>query len=155
MKPPKGGETQKRSRYITRRKCGVPSIFAFGKNLDAGRIHSARADKINPVSKKMTTPFGVVIFLVPVVGLEPTRCRHQRILSPSRLPIPSYRHVTLDIIPHFCLLGKLFFPVLPVNTPPLPRRQSRLPAGPGGGFISCVLRDCLVRPLSARDDPWA
>ena len=24
--------------------------------------------------------------LVPVVGLEPTRCRHQRILSPSRLP---------------------------------------------------------------------
>ena len=29
--------------------------------------------------------------LVPVVGLEPTRCRHQRILSPSRLPIPSHR----------------------------------------------------------------
>ena len=26
------------------------------------------------------------IGLVPVVGLEPTRCRHQRILSPSRLP---------------------------------------------------------------------
>ena len=24
--------------------------------------------------------------LVPVVGLEPTRCRHQRILSPPRLP---------------------------------------------------------------------
>ena len=24
--------------------------------------------------------------MVPVVGLEPTRCRHQRILSPSRLP---------------------------------------------------------------------
>ena len=24
--------------------------------------------------------------VVPVVGLEPTRCRHQRILSPSRLP---------------------------------------------------------------------
>ena len=49
MKPPKGGETQKRSRYITRRKCCVPSIFAFGKNLDAGRIYSARADKINRV----------------------------------------------------------------------------------------------------------
>ena len=25
-------------------------------------------------------------FVVPVVGLEPTRCRHQRILSPPRLP---------------------------------------------------------------------
>ena len=32
-------------------------------------------------------------FLVPVVGLEPTRCRHQRILSPSRLPIPSHRRM--------------------------------------------------------------
>ncbi|MBC5737601.1 hypothetical protein [Lawsonibacter faecis] len=68
--PPKGGETQKRSRCITRRKCGVPSIFAFGKDLDAGRIHSARADKINPVSKKMTTPFGVVIFLTRRVKPE-------------------------------------------------------------------------------------
>ncbi len=29
--------------------------------------------------------------LVPVVGVEPTRYRYQRILSPSRLPIPSYR----------------------------------------------------------------
>ena len=29
--------------------------------------------------------------MVPVVGLEPTRCRHQRILSPPRLPIPSHR----------------------------------------------------------------
>ena len=33
--------------------------------------------------------------MVPVVGLEPTRCRHQRILSPSRLPIPSHRRTVL------------------------------------------------------------
>ena len=45
--------------------------------------------------------------MVPVVGLEPTRCRHQRILSPSRLPIPSHRHefsskiTTLEIGGHF------------------------------------------------------
>ena len=32
-------------------------------------------------------------FLVPVVGLEPTRCRHRRILNPLRLPIPSHRRV--------------------------------------------------------------
>ena len=38
-------------------------------------------------------PFGVPRILVPVVGLEPTRCRHQRILSPSRLPIPSHRRI--------------------------------------------------------------
>ena len=41
--------------------------------------------------QKYDHPLRVVIFLVPVVGLEPTRCRHQRILSPSRLPIPSHR----------------------------------------------------------------
>ena len=35
------------------------------------------------------------IGLVPVVGLEPTRCRHQRILSPSRLPIPSHRRMVI------------------------------------------------------------
>ena len=34
--------------------------------------------------------------MVPVVGLEPTRYRYQRILSPSRLPIPSHRHVFND-----------------------------------------------------------
>ena len=30
---------------------------------------------------------------VLVAGLEPTRYRYQRILSPSRLPIPSYQHI--------------------------------------------------------------
>ena len=33
--------------------------------------------------------------LVPVVGLEPTRCRQRRILNPLRLPIPSHRHVVV------------------------------------------------------------
>ena len=33
--------------------------------------------------------------LVPVVGLEPTRYRYQRILSPSRLPIPSHRQILI------------------------------------------------------------
>ena len=32
------------------------------------------------------TPDGGVAYLVPVVGLEPTRCRHRRILNPLRLP---------------------------------------------------------------------
>ena len=32
------------------------------------------------------TPGGGVAYLVPVVGLEPTRCRHRRILNPLRLP---------------------------------------------------------------------
>ena len=53
---------------------------------------------INQHQKTEGTPSGYPLFLVPVVGLEPTRCRHQRILSPSRLPIPSHRRVNRDII---------------------------------------------------------
>ena len=47
--------------------------------------------------------------LVPVVGLEPTRCCHQRILSPSRLPIPSHRHINRVLIVFHapvCITGK-------------------------------------------------
>ena len=49
--------------------------------------------------KRKKRPFPIV-FLVPKAGLEPARCRHQRILSPSRLPIPPLRHVgkNLDFI---------------------------------------------------------
>lgn len=36
--------------------------------------------------------------LVPVVGLEPTRCRHQRILSPSRLP---FHHTGIDTLMYY------------------------------------------------------
>ena len=35
---------------------------------------------------KRIIPKGIIRFMVPVVGLEPTRCLHQRILSPPRLP---------------------------------------------------------------------
>ena len=45
--------------------------------------------------KKIPLAFANGIFLVPVVGLEPTRYRYQRILSPSRLPIPSHRRNVL------------------------------------------------------------
>ena len=37
-------------------------------------------------NKKMERPDGLSIFLVPVTGLEPVRCRHRWILSPLRLP---------------------------------------------------------------------
>ena len=41
--------------------------------------------------QKRETGYACLPLLVPVVGLEPTRYRYQRILSPSRLPIPSHR----------------------------------------------------------------
>ena len=47
--------------------------------------------------QKRETGYACLPLLVPVVGLEPTRYRYQRILSPSRLPIPSHRRsVILD-----------------------------------------------------------
>ena len=46
--------------------------------------------------KKLCAFWGFIS--VPVVGVEPTRCHHQRILSPSRLPIPTHRLVNSDII---------------------------------------------------------
>ena len=40
----------------------------------------------------------VPLCLVPVVGLEPTRYCYQRILSPSRLPIPSHRRICSNFV---------------------------------------------------------
>ena len=40
-----------------------------------------KADRLKPIRS----------FVVPVVGLEPTRCCHRQILSLVRLPIPSHR----------------------------------------------------------------
>ena len=34
---------------------------------------------------------------MPVAGVEPARCRHRWILSPLRLPIPSYRHIIFSM----------------------------------------------------------
>ena len=39
----------------------------------------------------------LIMYLVPVVGLEPTRPGGQQILSLSRLPIPTHRHKCLPI----------------------------------------------------------
>ena len=44
-----------------------------------------------PAKGKQEHPRGMFLFLVPVAGLEPARCRQRWILSPLRLPIPSHR----------------------------------------------------------------
>ena len=35
--------------------------------------------------------------MVPMVGFEPTRYCYQRILNPSRLPVPSHRHMAVVV----------------------------------------------------------
>ena len=62
-------------------------------------------------------PSGSVFYMVPEVGLEPTRYRYQRILSPPRLPIPSFRltDVILTYVVAFCngVFPRALFPVAP------------------------------------------
>ena len=41
----------------------------------------------------------IIDTLVPVVGVEPTRCCHHEILSLARLPIPSHRHIKIYFNP--------------------------------------------------------
>ena len=61
-------------------------------------IHYRSRSSPDPMTKRRegTSPS---LLLVPVVGLEPTRCRHQRILSPSRLPF-HHTGVSLSSIYH-------------------------------------------------------
>ena len=75
--------------------------------------------------------------VVPVVGLEPTRCRHQRILSPSRLPIPSHRQVDTGIL----------YRMRPGNSSPFSPRP------PGPLFICKRGRRGGGRPAGDRDRP--
>ena len=75
---------------------------------------------INRYSNKETShPVspGYEVFLVPVVGLEPTRYRYQRILSPPRLPFQHTGifnfYTAMDEIPNIggiskCYEGYLF-----------------------------------------------
>ena len=51
----------------------------------------------------MTVAHWVTVILVPVVGLEPTPCRQERILSPSRLP---FHHTGISL--SACLLYLMF-----------------------------------------------
>ena len=61
--------------------------------------------------KKLCAFWGFIS--VPVVGVEPTRCHHQRILSPSRLPIPTHRLTCcLYSILQACQKIKIYFALI-------------------------------------------
>ena len=61
--------------------------------------------------KKLYAFWGLIS--VPVVGVEPTRCHHQRILSPSRLPIPTHRLICcLYSILQACQKIKIYFALI-------------------------------------------
>ena len=97
--------------------CGVfltqlrpPSITTIKELLWCRKRGSAHAAKKAPLGlflnaasppvhhNKKGTPNGVP--LVPEAGVEPARCRHHGILSPARLPIPSFRRKW------YCITGR-------------------------------------------------
>ena len=90
-------------RPAKRRGCGN---YGFASSAPGGAkpqfprhvIHYRSRSSPDPMAKRKegTSPS---LLLVPVVGLEPTRCRHQRILSPSRLPF-HHTGVSLSSIYH-------------------------------------------------------
>lgn len=93
--------------------------------------------------KKLCALWGFIS--VPVVGVEPTRCHHQRILSPSRLPIPTHRLICcLYSILQACQKIKIYFAL--IFTPQI-RSKSTLdiPRIIGLSFFSAVFS--LITPV--------
>ena len=105
---------------LARRACsvGFASCETLGKHYHASlrlrSLGSARpcADSVRPPSciharpascgfslpphqKIMPRLLSGALFLVPMAGVEPARYCYQRILSPSRLPIPSHRLIKM------------------------------------------------------------
>ena len=89
-----------------RAKCR-PAGGCAPKHLAAARRRTRRVLP-TPTQHKNPAARWAAGFLVPVVGLEPTRCRHQRILSPSRLPF-HHTGLTLFIISYLFLNFKYLF----------------------------------------------
>ena len=93
--------------------------------------------------KKLCAFWGLIS--VPVVGVEPTRCHHQRILNPSRLPIPTHRLICcLYSILQACQKIKIYFAL--IFTPQI-RSKSTLdiPRIIGLSFFSAVFS--LITPV--------
>ena len=95
--------------------------------------------------KKLCAFWGLIS--VPVVGVEPTRCHHQRILSPSRLPILTHRHIkfTLSSIQHPILKIKSQFPLDKALCIRHTIEKQKGVAGPCSGV--CGLRQYGERPV--------
>lgn len=67
-------------------------MYRIKRKCDGSRQRSRLLQAKKKLQKQHKMLFSELIpakGVVPAVGLEPTRCRHQRILSPPRLP---FRH---------------------------------------------------------------
>ncbi len=109
-----GLSLRRRPLYPTELRGLIQKIFSFRVQPDSNELPLRRRTLYPAELRAHTTP-GISVneyarCVVPVVGLEPTRCCHQRILSPHRLP---FRHTGMCyscyIIPYFSPARKSFF----------------------------------------------
>ena len=94
-----------------------PLIFAI--KVFAGSFIKGE-DEISFLNTK--TPPKYFVFMVPVVGFEPTPVRD---LNPMRLPIAQYRHVVGDVGLEPTVISQLYLrqPCIPI--PPIPHKKCR------------------------------
>ena len=103
--------------------------------------------------KKLCAFWGLIS--VPVVGVEPTRCHHQRILSPSRLPIPTHRLICcLYSILQACQKIKIYFALIftaiPHNSKCRYGERGAAAAKPKAQIILDVLSSILATQMPCR-----
>ena len=79
---------------VSRGLTKAPPGFGCALRCAALFAPSTPGDKTKPLSRDTAKGLS----FMPVVGVEPTRCHHQRILSPSRLPIPTHRLMTTCLL---------------------------------------------------------
>ena len=93
-----GGGTLRSNRPLLALRAARPDCFRSpaGQNAPQDRFVSRLRVPFDLTKHRGTQQ--VPLCLVPVVGLEPTRYCYQRILSPSRLPIPSHRRICSNFV---------------------------------------------------------
>ena len=81
-------------RKLFKQHCGRPSAFSRKQGLTMMK-RSVYTRSENKKARKPVCIKGLRAFekVVPEAGVEPARYRYHRILSPARLPIPSFRQL--------------------------------------------------------------
>ena len=82
--------------HVYERSVGFASCETLGVHFIRHPCLTRKLRVLPPAAPKiMPRLLSGVLFLVPMAGVEPARYCYQRILSPSRLPIPSHRLIIM------------------------------------------------------------
>ena len=102
------------------------------------------------VRSQVLYPAELLTHVLPQTGIEPVRCRHHRILSPARLPVPPLRHrhiyLTMTFITKWDLQGS--------NLWPPACKADALPAELRSHSFSNIKFERPERGSNPRPPPW-